>query len=452
VSVRTAHGLPYRPDIPVLAAPISPRPRLRGVAWAGNILLVGFVLGIGTWSVLAPLESAAIASGAVEAETSRKTVQHLEGGIIREILVRDGDAVTAGQALIRLDNTKARSELQAFRGQFWDAKAREARLLAERDAQDVIAFPSALESARHKNPAVETILAGQQKIFETRRQVLQSQAAVVKERIAQVDKEITGLRFQESAATRRADIIRQEVAAVAPLVEKGLERRPRLLALEREMAEIDGRRGETAAQISRAHQVIAESHATLLRMESDRQNEVAQSLRETQNQISVLSERIRALDDQLSRTEVKAPEDGIVTDLRIHTPGGVLAAGAPILDLVPREDRLIVNARLRPEDIDVVHPGLPAEVHLLAYKQRRVPPLAGTVTYVSADRLLDRRTDHWYYAAKIRVDDERLAKIEGVAMVPGMPVQALIKTGESTVAMYALRPLLDSFDRAFRED
>jgi HlyD family secretion protein len=215
------------------------------------------------------------------------------------------------------------------------------------------------------------------------------------------------------------------------------------------MADIEGRRGAIVAQISRAEQVINESKVTLLKLENDRQNEIAQSLREAQSQIFQMRERLQAAADQLLRTAVKAPEDGVVTDLRIHTPGGVIGAGAPLMDLVPRQDRLIVIARIKPEDIDVVRPGLSADVNLLPYNQRRVPRLHGTVTHVSADRLVDKRTDQPYYAAKIRVQDP---VIDGVQIIPGMPAQVFIKTGRGTVALYALRPLLDSFNSAFRED
>ncbi|SDR61149.1 HlyD family secretion protein [Rhizobiales bacterium GAS113] len=440
-------------QFPWCSAPASrtPSSRLRRIAWAGNLLACGFILGLGTWSTFAPLESAAIASGAVEAESSRKTIQHLEGGIIDDILVADGDVVRAGQILIRLDATKARAELQSLRGQLWDATARESRLLAEQHGQEQVSFPSELETLARENPAVLAILAGQQGLFDARRQVLRSQMAVISKKMSQVEQEIVGLKAQEIAAVKRAGIVHEEVDTVTILINKGLERRPRLLSLEREMADIDGRRGETTAQISRAAQVISESQATLIKLESDRQNEIAQSLRETQNQIFQLREQIPAAEDQLSRKEVKAPEDAVVTDLRVHTLGGVIGAGEPLLDLVPRHDRLIVTARVRPEDIDVVHPGLNADVHLLAYSERRVPLLKGVVIQVSADRLVDKRTDQPYYAAKIRVLDERLAELNGVRIIPGMPTQVFIKTGRSTVALYALRPLLDSFSGAFRE-
>jgi HlyD family secretion protein len=433
--------------------PLPPAPfaRLRGVAWTGNVLFFGFILGLGTWSAFAPLESAVIAPGIVEAESSRKTIQHLEGGIIKEILVADGDVVRTGQILIKLDGTKNRAEFQSLQGQFWDTMAREARLQAEQQGHAQISFPSELETAQERDPSVAPILAGQQSIIEARRQVFQSQAAVIREKMLQVEKEIEGLKAQESATGKRAGIVREEVATVTILVDKGYERRPRLLSLEREMADIDGRRGDITAQISRAAQVISESQETLLKLENDRQSEIAQSLRDTQNQIFQLRERIQAAKDQLSRTEVRAPEDGVVTDLRIHTPGGVIGPGAPLMDLVPRHDRLIVTARVRPEDIDVVHPGLTADVHLTAYNERRVPRLKGAITHVSADRLLDKRTDQPYYTAKIRLQEKQVAELDGVQIIPGMTTQVFIKTGRSTVALYALRPLLDSFGSAFRE-
>jgi HlyD family secretion protein len=431
--------------------PASPRAGLRGVTWTGNLLVICFVLGIGIWSAFAPLESAAIASGVVESESSRKTIQHLEGGIVRDILVSDGDTVRTGQILIALDDTKVRAEVQSLQGQLWDATAREARLQAEQQGQEQLLFSARLETARNESASAATVLKAQQSIFEARRQVFQSQVAVIREKRLQVDQEIVGLRAQETAVAQRAAIAREELDMVATLVNKGLERRPRLLNLEREVADLQGRRGEIVAHISRAEQVINESQATLLKLESDRQHEIAQSLREAQNQVFQLRERLRAAEDQLSRTEVKAPEDGVVTELRIHTPGGVIGAGAPLMDLVPRQDRLIVTARVKPEDIDVVHPGLNADVHLLPYNQRRAPRLNGTVTHVSADRLVDKRTEQPYYATKIRVQDTRMAAND-IRIIPGMPAQVFITTGRGTVALYALRPLLDSFHSAFSED
>ena len=431
----------------------TPFERVRLLAASAFALVGVFVIGFGVWAVQAPLESAAIAGGAIEAESSRKTVQHLEGGIVARILIKDGDEVAGGQVLIRLDDTKARATVQVLQGQLWDAQAREARLLAERDGRDTIQFPLALrQAAKSNNPELAEIIAGQVKIFDTRRKLQASRIEVIQQRKAQTEREIVGLHFQEEAAKKRAEIIKEEVSAIAPLVAKGLQTRPRLLQLEREQAEIDGRRGDTLAQISRAEQSVGESQAMILKLESDFHTEVAQNLRDTQGQIFQLLERLQAASDVLARTEVRAPEAGTVTDLRIHTPGGVIAAGEPLMDLVPRQDRLIVKALVKPEDIDLVRPGLEAHVRLLSYKHRRVPPVEGVLTYVSADRLVDKETEVAYYVARVRLSEASLQKLPGVEIMPGMPVEVQIKTGEFTVANYVLRPVLDSFNRAFRED
>lgn len=432
-------------------APSSPMPGLRPVVWTGNLLIGLFIVGLGIWSALAPLTSAAIASGVVEPESSRKTIQHLEGGIVRSILVKNGDAVSAGQVLIELDDTKARSERDSIQGQLWDAQGRRARLVAEQQGVDRIAYPKEL-AALSGNIAVNAIIAGQQKIFETRRQVMESEIAITHERMRQVQQEIIGLAAQKAALADRAEISRREMDTVANLAAKGVEKKNRLFNLGREKADLEGQQGEVDAQISRAYQVINEAQANLVKLQSDRLNEVAEGLRDTETQILQLAERLRAIDDQLSRTAIRAPEDGTVMDLRIHTTGGVVGAGEPLVDLVPREGRLVVTAHVRPEDINLVRPGLEAQVHLLPYNQRRVPLLEGEVRYVSADRLVDKHTGQSYYAATIRITDRRLAYMPEVELVPGMPAQALIETGESSVALYALGPLLDSFNRAFRED
>jgi HlyD family secretion protein len=391
-----------------------------------------------------------MAPGVVESETSRKTIQHFEGGIIGQILVKDGDEVVAGQPLIRLDDTKPRTTLLALQGQLWDVQAREARLVAERDGQANIAYPVALLE-RRVEPEIATVLAGQDKIFETRRLLLDSKISQLKQRIAQVQEEIAGYRSQETASRRRIALINEEITGLRELVAKGLERKPRLLALERDLAEIDGRRGELVAQMARAQQTIAESEVVILKEQNDYQNEVAAQLRETQQKIHELSEQIQAAADVLKRIEVRAPEDGVVTDLKVHTLGGVITPGEALMDLVPEQDRLVVTVQVRPEDIDVVRPGLAAQVRLLPYKQRRVPPVDGTVVYVSADRMVDKKTDRPYFAAKIRLSEAALAEVPEVEPLPGMSAEAMIKTGERSVAAYALSPILDSFHRAFRE-
>jgi HlyD family secretion protein len=431
--------------------PASPLARTRELVLAGSALIGVFVIGFGAWSVMAPLESAAVAVGSVVSESSRKTVQHLEGGIISAILVHDGDQVTAGQTLIRLDDTKARTTLLALRGQLWDAKAREARLVAERDGAATIDFPADL-LAQQSEPAVAAALAGQQKIFDARRSLVESKTAAIGERINQVHEEINGHQAEVVALEKRVALLQEEVGGVKQLVASGLERKSRLLQLERDLADADGKRGDTLAQIARAKQTIAEAEIDILSLQNDRQKDVADELRETQKKGHELAEQVQAAADVLARDDVKAPENGIITDLRVHTPGGVISPGEALLDLVPEADRLVVEVQVRPEDIDRVREGLPAQVRLLPYKQRRTPLLNATVIYVSADRLVDKRTERSYYTAKLRIDEKELAALGGeVKMVPGMPSEAMIQTGETTVAAYALSPILDSFHRAFRE-
>jgi HlyD family secretion protein len=431
----------------------SPTPfsQFRELAWTGLALIGVFVVGFGAWSALAPLESAAIAAGVIESESSRKTIQHLEGGIVGEILVKDGDTVSAGQVVIRFDDVKARTQLVALTGQLWDALAREARLLAERDGRDQIKYPDSL-TAQSGDPAVQLVITGQTKIFQARRAALDSKIRLITQRIAQVQQEIVGLRAQETASRKRAAILHEEVAGLRHLLNKGIVPKPRVLALEREIVAVDGRQGELLAHIARAQQTIAEAEVSIISLENDTKNEIVQSLRDTQNQIHALVEQIQAAAHVLTRTEVRAPESGVVTDLRIRTPGGVVGGGEPLLDLVPKEDRLIVAAQVRPEDIDLVRPGLPAQIRLIPYRQRRTPPIAGKVIHVSADRLVDQRSGQPYYLARVEADEAVLKRLKEVEMVAGMPTEVMIKTGKTTVALYVLAPILDSFDRAFREN
>jgi HlyD family secretion protein len=437
-------------------APPTPFSHVRRLVLTGAIVVAVFLGGFGTWAVLAPLHSAAIAPGVIQVETYRKTVQHLEGGIIVRILVRDGDEVKAGQPLVRLDDTKAKTTFAAVRAQLFDAYARHARLIAERDGADAIQYPEALEAAA-SDRAVAQIIAGQQTIFATRRTLLASRIAAIDERIRQSTEEIHGLEAQDEAARKRLALSGEELNDIRMLLAKGLERKSRLLQLESEQAEISGNRGRLAAEIARAQQVIAESQVNIATLKNDSANEVAQQLRDTEEKVSQLEEQRQAAADVLARVEVRSPEEGVVTDLRVHTPGGVVKPGDPLLDLVPKGTRMVVNARVRPEDMDLVRVGLPALVRLLPYKQRRTPPVAGTVVYVSADRLIDERPQGLaapgqpYFLAKVEISEEGLKKLPDVQLIPGMPTEVMIETGETTVAAYALSPVLDSFDRAFRE-
>ena len=425
----------------------TPWKSLNRLAVLGLLLIGIFVIGLGTWSAEAPLTSAALASGTVVVETHRKTIQHLEGGIVSAILVKEGDQVSKGAPLLQLEDVKARTALTALEGQLWDSLASEARLTAER--RGVVWFDDPPElAARKADPAVARILLTQHQLFLARTHLMQSKVHLIDESVQGIKDEIAGLEDQKAIAIRQKGFIQEELGMVQTLAAKGLERRPRILQLEGTQAEAEGKIASSVAQIGRAKQNIVEAQMNLVNLKNQNLKEVADELRSTQSRIHELREKVQEARDVMARTVVKAPERGIVTDLRVHTLGGVINAGDPLLDLVPSQDRAIIEAKIRPDDIDVVRPGLHAQVRLSPYQQRRTLPLEGKVTYVSADRLVDKASNQSYYVAKIEIDDDVLKSRPDIEMRPGMPGEVTIQTGLTTVALYALSPLLDSFRRA----
>jgi HlyD family secretion protein len=427
--------------------PPTPSHRCRGVIRAGYISIGIFIVGTTLWSVFAPLESAAIAPGFVEVESRRKVVQHLEGGIVGAILVKDGQRVSVGDVVLRLDDTKARTSLSVLQSRLWDALAAEARLTAERAGASQVSYPEEL-LAMNDDPVVGRIVAGQNKIFETRRALQASKVRLVQQRIAKSKEEIIGLGGQQSATERRIGFVRRELASVKDLFSKGYERQPRMLALEGDQAELEGQRARLASDAARAQQTIAESELTIVSLNNQLQQEISGDLQDTRQTILQTRQHIQQWRDVLKRTEVRAPVSGVVTELKVYATGAVVGPGEPLMEIVPQSEKLVVTAQLRPEDIDSVHPGLPAQVHLTPYKQRHVPPVEGKVFYVSPDALTQKQSGLTYYEAKIELDP---ASAKSIDVLPGMPAQAMIRTGKRTVALYALSPIMDSFDRAFRD-
>ncbi len=417
---------------------------------SGGAIIGLFFLAFGGWAALAPLKSAAIAPGVVAVESNRKTIKHLEGGIVGEIGVRDGDVVTAGQVLIRLDDTQARVTLERLKGRTVAARALEARLIAERDGSGRIVFPVSLTENGGDRENAET-LAGQLKIFTTRKEAVAAQESILKQQSAQLNEEITGLKGLIAAENTQIKLIRSEIADVQSLVAKGLAKRPRLLALQRQQAEIEGARSRNIASVARAKQQIAETRLRVSELKTQKLNQVVEELRATQTELFDLEERIRSAEDVLVRTRIKAPLDGTIVGLQIHTPGGVVGPGEPLMDLVPSGAGLIIESQVDPNDIDVVHAGLPAQVRLTAFNQRNLSPIDGKVLTVSADRLTDERSGVPYFLARV-VLVEDLSKDLAVALYPGMQAEVMIVTGERTVLDYIFRPLARSLGRAFRED
>lgn len=428
--------------------PATPFPFYRRLALCGWALILVFFVCLGTWAALAPLEYAAIAPGAVISKSRTKSIQHLEGGVIRAIMVHDGDEVKAEQTLLKLDDTKVRAQLATLYAQLWDAKARLARLTAERDEKDDISYPSELLAHRSEGVVADAI-QGQDNIFRTFKQLYNSKLDSQRKRVAQIQQQIAGQEAEENAARKQSALIEEQLSGTRFLAEKGLERRTTLLGLERDLAASKGHDNDILAGIGRDRLAIAQAQIDILSLKHDTQSKIADDIRDTETKLLGLSEQVRAATDVLERTAIKAPEDGTITNLQVHTLGGVVSPGQTVLDLVPKDDTLVVEARIRPEDIDRVVAGLDAEVRLLPYNQRRTPPLPAKVIYVSADRLVDKRSDAPYYSVKLQVDRRQLAELSDVKMVPGMPTESMIKTGTTTVALYAFAPLLDTFHKAF---
>jgi HlyD family secretion protein len=428
------------------------RPDIQRPTFWGMIVLIGFVGSFGTWAAVAPLSSAAVASGSVVVDTSRKTVQHLEGGIVNQILVREGERVAAGQPLVRLDTTQAETTWQVHHGQLIATRALEARLMAERDDLNAVRFPPTLENMTRTDATVLDVLEGQRTIFEARRTALEGQQQILSERVGQLQSQIEGLRAQERGALAQLDLIHEEIVDVRALVDKGLERRPRLRALERQGADLTGQLGEYRGNIAKTEQAIGETRLQMIDVVNRRTEEVVTELRDAQTKSADLLEKVRAAEDVLQRRDILAPVGGSVVNLKTVTPGGVVAPGAALLEIVPEDDKLMIQAQIRPTDIDVVRPGLAAKVHLTAFKARITPAMDGQLVYVSADSLTDERTKTQYYDARIEVDRHELERLKYVHLYPGMPVQTMVVTGERTLLNYLVQPLYDSLTRAFRED
>ncbi|MCW2242388.1 HlyD family type I secretion periplasmic adaptor subunit [Azospirillum canadense] len=425
--------------------------QLKGVIWAGAAVIALFFGGLGGWSATAPLASAAMAPGVVVPDGNRRTVQHLEGGIVRTILVKDGSSVHAGDTLLTLDDAQARAEVETLQARVDTLAATEARLLAEQQNSTVFAFPGRLVASAAASTSAREAMRSQEDLFASRRQVLAERRGILQQRVAELQEEIVGLAAQIAAADRQIALIGEEIADVEHLYRAGLERKPRLLALKRAKSDIEGDRGERQAGIARARQAIGEATLQIVGLDTANRDEVNGDLAKVRAELAEVGQRLAASRDVLARTVVTAPIDGTVVQLRVHTQGGVVKPGAPILDVVPANEELLIDARIAPTDIDVVHAGLRAQVMLTAYKQRNLPRIHGELRQVSADALADEQTGRPYFSARVGVDRAEIARLAGIALAPGMPAEVFVMTGEQTALDYLLRPLYDGVRRAFRE-
>ncbi|MFC4172943.1 HlyD family type I secretion periplasmic adaptor subunit [Microvirga sp. GCM10011540] len=428
----------------------NPLTLVRGALLTGTAVIAVTFFGFGGWAATAPLASASVAQGVVAVHSRRQTIQHLEGGIIAELPVRDGDLVKAGDLLVRLDDTKARASYELLRGQYFAALGEKSRLEAERDGLDQIQWDDEL-LAEQNAADIKNIMRGQSNVFQSRKEYVAGQDVIIRERQLQSGQEIEALEAQLKAETRKLSLIQEELTGVEELFAKGLEKRPRLLSLQRASAEIEGTRGQLAARIARAKQTISELAAQQSDLKNRMMTEVVGQLRDVEGKIADLGQRLRAGKDVLDRVEIRAPRDGYIVNMAYHTVGGVIEPSKPILDLVPYDDTLVVEARFEPRDIDVLKVGLPAEITLTPYSTRTVPPVAGRLVLVSADSLVDQKTGLAYYAGRVEVDQDELHHLKDVKLVPGMPAQVMVRTGERTALDYLIDPFQKSIHRAFRE-
>lgn len=429
----------------------TPEQSARPMILIGLWVMIGLFGFLGLWSALVPLASGAVAPGKIVVDSNRKTIQHLEGGIVKQIAVKEGDSVKAGQLLVRLDNTMSQARNDLLRGQYLTAKTTESRLLAERDGAKEVTFPPELVALEKTDKQVGEAIDAQRRLFKTRNEALEGQISVLNQKVAQSNEEIRGLREQVSSANSQLGLLNEEITVVRGLLAKGNALKPRLLALERQAAELLGTRGQAQAMISRANQTINESKINIINTRTQFLNSVMEELKTTQVEVSNLVEQMRSAQDVERRVDVIAPQDGIVTGLQVHTIGGVVKPGDTLMSLVPKDDKLIVEARVNPVDIDVVHAGLKAQVRLTAFKTRYLRPVEGDVVNVSADRFDDQRTGEGFFTARIEIPQSELADLGNLQLTPGMPAETLIVTGRRTMLSYLVRPIRESFGRAFRE-
>ena len=409
------------------------------------------VAGIGGWAAATNLAGAVVAAGHFVVDSNVKKVQHPTGGVVGEILVREGQRVTAGDVVMRLDATQTRSNLAIVTKRLDEFAVRRARLEAERDEAPAISFSAAL-MMRAGDADMAQLMAGERKLFELRREARLGQKAQLRERTLQYEKEIRGLVSQENAKVRGIALIERELKGVRELWEQGLVPIQRMMALEREGTNLDGERGRLAAAQAQSGGKIAETKLQIIQIDQDLRSEVANSLREIEAQTAEYVERKVSAEDQLKRVDLVAPQSGLVHELAVHTVGGVISPADTIMLIVPDSDRLALEAQIQPQDIDQIRLGQRTVLRMSAFNQRTTPELNGEVSRIAADLTQDQKSGLSYYVVRIAVPPRELARLGKLALVPGMPAEAFIQTGERTVISYLVKPLRDQINRAFREE
>ncbi|CAH1666797.1 Membrane fusion protein (MFP) family protein [Hyphomicrobiales bacterium] len=424
-------------------------PSLRNLVLAGVAAIgVGFG-GFGAWAVTARLDNAAVATGIVAVDSKRKTVSHLEGGILKTLLKAEGERVARDEPLLRLEDARARAELQQLQAKRIGLEAKLARLRAEQTSAAEIAFPA--DVARMDSPIAREVLRAEQGLFKSRAQVHDGKVHIQQRVIEQHQAEADALKAQIDAAAQQRSLIDEEVRIMADLYEKRYAKRSQLVELQTKQSELSGKVGEYTARKAKAEQAVAGANLEILSISLERQNDIGGEIQESQLMLSEVTERIVQAEDVLRRLVVTSPQEGVVANIRMRTAGSVIAAGEAILDIVPEHEPLIVEAKVDPRDIDAVRVGATTRVRLTAFNSRLLPPLQAKVSYVAPDQLVDEKTGVPYFVVRAEIDPESLRDYK-VTLHAGMTAEVMIVNGARRAIDYLLSPITDSFNRAFRED
>lgn len=427
------------------------RRSIRGYLLAGLATTALLIGGVGGWASTTQIAGAVLAAGALVVETNVKKVQHPTGGVVGELRVRDGDHVKAGDLLIRLDDTQMRANLAIVTSALDELTARGARDEAERDGQAQITFPPELLERAKSSPTVARLIDGERRLFKIRAESRAGQKAQLRERIGQLEEEIRGITGQAAAKEREIALIKQELTGVRELWRQNLIQLPRLTALERDAARIEGEFGALKAQIAQAKGKKSEIELQILQIDQDLRTEVSKDLAEIRGKVSELSEKKVAAEDMLKRIDIRSPQSGTVHQLAVHTIGGVVTPSEPLMLIVPDADQLTAEVKAQPQDIDQLRVGQEAVLRFAAFNQQTTPEFRGSVKTISADTTADQKSGITFYTVRIAVPQSEIEKTGEFRLVPGMPVEAYIKTTDRTVISYLVKPLADQINKAWRE-
>jgi membrane fusion protein, type I secretion system len=434
----------------MMTRPSSTRRSIRRNILAGMLVFAVLVGGVGGWAGTTKLSGALIASGTVVVDSNVKKVQHPTGGVIGELRVREGDRVKGGNIVARLDQTITRANLAIISKGLDELSARKARLASERDGSVALVFPDRLQS-REREPEVAHIIEGERKLFDLRRTARLGQKAQLGQQFGQLREEIVGLTAQQGAKVREIELINRELEGVRELFKKSLIPISRLTQLEREATRLDGEEAQLMAAVAQAKGKMAEIELKIIQIDQDLSSEVAKEMREIDAKIGEFEERKVAAEDQLRRVDIRAPHDGTVFQLTVHTVGGVIAPGEAIMLIVPDADSLMVEAKVNPQDIEQVQLNQKTVLRFTAFNLATTPEIDGQVSRISADISSDQRTGQSFFTVRISIRPDELSLLGNSRLVPGMPVECFIQTGERTMVSYLLKPLRDQLMRTFRE-